>query len=149
SPRPSSCPPGTAMQRARRRGTMAAERSGWRRPRAGAVMLLACAGASPLHADGLPWEVWESPLRLATLDPGDRVLLRSSHCPDGCRYDRSNAGGEDPAQNPYPLRWLYRDGDEAVVLDERGAGAVTRIWLTTGFGTSGCIDPGVRVRFYL
>lgn len=112
-------------------------------------MLLACAGASPLHADGLPWEVWESPLRLATLDPGDRVLLRSSHCPDGCRYDRSNAGGEDPAQNPYPLRWLYRDGDEAVVLDERGAGAVTRIWLTTGFGTSGCIDPGVRVRFYL
>jgi hypothetical protein len=96
----------------------------------------------------LPWEIWESPSRLATLDPADSVLERSSHCLDGCRYDRSNRGPEAPADNPYPLRWLYRDGDEAVVFDERGPGAVTRIWMTAGFGASSCIDPAIRVRFY-
>ncbi len=99
-------------------------------------------------ATGLPWEIWESPSRLATLDATDAVLERSSHCLDGCRYDRSNPGPEDPADNPYPLRWLYRDGEEAVVFDERGPGAVTRIWMTTGFGVSSCIDPAIRVRFY-
>ncbi len=76
------------------------------------------------------------------------MLERSSHCLDGCRYDRSNRGPEDPADNPYPLRWLYRDGSEAIVFDERGPGAVTRIWMTTGFGASSCIDPAIRVRFY-
>ena len=101
------------------------------------------------QATGLPWEIWESPARLATLDAGDSVLLRSSHCLDGCRYDRSNQGPENPAENPYPLRWLYRDGEEAVVFDERGPGAVTRFWLTTGFGVSSCIDPAIRVHFYL
>ena len=77
------------------------------------------------------------------------MLERSSHCLDGCRYDRSNPGPENPADNPYPLRWLYRDGDEAVLFDERGPGAITRFWLTTGFGASTCIDPAIRVRFYL
>jgi hypothetical protein len=106
-----------------------------------------CLGGS-VHASGLPWEIWESPARLAAIDSGDVVLERSSHCLDGCRYDRSNPGAEDPAANPYPLRWLYRDGEEAVVFDERGPGAVTRIWMTTGFGASTCIDPAIRVRFY-
>lgn len=111
---------------------------------------LSAASVAPVAAaTGLPWEIWESPSRLATLDPADVVLERSSHCLDGCRYDRSNPGPEDPAANPYPLRWLYRDADEAVVFDERGPGAVTRIWMTTGFGTSTCIDPAIRVRFYL
>lgn len=128
---------------------MTAERFARCRARARASMLLACAWPVLAHAAGLPWEPWESPARLARLDPGDRVLQRSSHCLDGCRYDRSNAGIEAPALNPYPLRWLYRDGDEVVVFDERGAGAVTRIWLTAGFGVSSCIDPAVRVRFYL
>ena len=126
---------------------MAAERRASRRACACVASLLA--GAAPASAAGLPWEIWESPSRLALLDPGDRVLLRSSHCLDGCRYDRSNAGAEEAAANPHPLRWLYRDGDEDVVFDERGAGAVTRIWVTTGFGTSSCIDPAVRVRFYV
>lgn len=126
---------------------MTAEHHAWRHACAGAALLLAC--AAPASAAGLPWEIWESPSRLALLDPGDRVLLRSSHCLDGCRYDRSNAGVEDPASNPHPLRWLYRDGDEDVLFDERGAGAITRIWATTGFGTSSCIDPAVRVRFYV
>ncbi|MEO7431036.1 MAG: DUF2961 domain-containing protein [Dokdonella sp.] len=99
------------------------------------------------RATGLPWEIWESPARLATLDPTDIVLQQSSHCLDGCRYDRSNAGAE--SGNAYPERWLYSEGDEAIVFDERGPGAITRVWMTTGFGTATCIDPAVRVRFYV
>ncbi|MEO5626889.1 MAG: DUF2961 domain-containing protein [Dokdonella sp.] len=108
---------------------------------------IACVAAGDLGATGLPWEIWESPATLAVIDAGDSVLERSSHCLDGCRYDRSNAGAE--SGNAFPERWLYRDGTEVVVFDERGPGAVTRLWLTTGFGTSTCIDPGVRVRFYV
>ncbi|HEY0179689.1 MAG TPA: DUF2961 domain-containing protein [Dokdonella sp.] len=102
---------------------------------------------APACAQELPWEIWQSPARLAKLDPADIVLERSSHCLDGCRYDRSNPGGEN--DNAYPERWLYRDGDEVVVFDERGPGALTRIWLTTGYGAATCIDPQTRVRFYL
>ena len=102
--------------------------------------------ASVAGANGLPWEIWVAPARIAGVDARDRVLERSSHCPGGCRYDRSNAGSESATGNPYPLRWLYRDGDEAVLLDQRGPGALTRLWLTTGFGTSTCIDPAVRIR---
>jgi hypothetical protein len=98
------------------------------------VVLLAIVLATPARAAGLPWEIWESPSRLAVLDAADVVLERSSHCLDGCRYDRSNQGPENPTENPYPLRWLYRNGEEAVVFDERGPGAVTRFWVTTGFG---------------
>lgn len=111
------------------------------------VAAFACVAARFGDAAGLPWEIWESPARIAVLDASDSVLERSSHCLDGCRYDRSNAGSE--AINPFPERWLYREGAEVVLFDERGPGAVTRIWLTTGFGTSTCIDPAVRVRFYV
>jgi hypothetical protein len=111
------------------------------------LCVLLCASAST-RANGLPWEIWESPSRIATLDAGDVVLERSSHCLDGCRYDRSNAGAESPADNPYPLRWIYRDGDEDILFDEPGPGAITRLWMTTGFGVSTCIDPAIRARFY-
>jgi hypothetical protein len=112
------------------------------------VILIGTLSTQMLHAAGLPWEIWESPARIATLDAGNRVLQRSSHCLDGCRYDRSNAGPADQ-DNFWPARWLYREGDEAIVFDDRGPGALTRIWMTTGFGTSTCIDPGTRVRFYV
>lgn len=105
--------------------------------------------AVAVRANGLPWEIWETPARIAELDARDRVLERSSHCTDGCRYDRSNAGSEGAIGNPYPLRWLYRDGDEAVLLDESGPGALTRLWLTTGFGTATCIDPAIRIRLHI
>ena len=104
--------------------------------------------ALPTQATGLPWEIWESPARLAQLDPADLVMEHSSHCPQGCRYDRSNAGSEDPLDNPTPLRWLYRDGDQVVLFDERGPGALTRIWMTSGYGLSTCIDPSIRVFFH-
>lgn len=96
-----------------------------------------------------PWQVWTSPQSLAALDPGDQVLEVSSRCPDGCRYDRSNAGPEASADNPFPLRWIYQDGAEAVIFDQRGAGVVTRFWLTSGDGAARCLDPAMRVRVYL
>jgi hypothetical protein len=114
---------------------------------------IACAipgvGISPVMATGLPWEIWESPARLASLDAANQVIEQSSHCPQGCRYDRSNAGSENPLDNPTPQRWLYRVGDEVVLFDERGPGALTRLWMTTGFGVSSCFDPSVRIRFYI
>ncbi|HET9032200.1 MAG TPA: DUF2961 domain-containing protein [Dokdonella sp.] len=113
-----------------------------------ACTILSVAGM-PVMAAGLPWEIWESPARLASLDVADLVIEQSSHCPQGCRYDRSNAGPENPLDNPTPQRWLYRDGEDVVLFDERGPGALTRIWMTTGFGSSSCIDPAVRIRFNL
>ncbi|MEO8459384.1 MAG: DUF2961 domain-containing protein [Dokdonella sp.] len=105
--------------------------------------------ATATHATSLPWEIWKSPDRLAILDGADSVLETSSHCLDGCRYDRSNPGSEPIAANPFPLRWLYRDGAEAILFDERGPGAVTRLWMTTGFGVSSCIDPAIRLHVYV
>ena len=113
-----------------------------------AVLASLAASVPPGQAKGLPWEIWESPSRLASLDAGDLVIEQSSHCPQGCRYDRSNAGFENPLDNPTPMRWIYRDDDEVVLFDERGAGVLTRIWMTTGFGMSTCIDPSIRVHFY-
>lgn len=120
-------------------------RRGWSRKIFCACLAIA---APSIEAAGLPWEIWESPARLASLDPADSVIEQSSHCPQGCRYDRSNPGPEDPLDNPTPLRWLYRDGDEVVLFDERGPGALTRLWMTTGFGVSSCIDPSTRIHFY-
>jgi len=104
-------------------------------------------GSAP--AGAAPWEIWSSPYALARLDARDQVIEHSSHCPGGCRYDRDGAGPESPAANPYPSRWLYREGGELTVFDEPGPGALTRLWMTTGYGTSRCIDPAIRVRFYL
>jgi|GEM_PF-922085 len=120
-----------------------------RRHRRAWLFFLACAGFGLARADSLPWQVWASPDVLARLDANDLIVETSSRCPGGCRYDRSNPGAESAADNPYPLRWLYADGDEVVLLDENGPGALTRLWLTTGFGVSACIDPATRVRFYV
>lgn len=114
-----------------------------------AWFVVALGGFGFARADSLPWQVWNAPEVIARLDANDLVVETSSRCPGGCRYDRSNAGAESAADNPYPLRWLYADGDEVVVLDENGPGALTRLWLTTGFGTSSCIDPATRIRFYV
>jgi hypothetical protein len=83
-------------------------RSGTRWTRTAAMAWL----VGSAQAASLPWEVWESPARFAALDADDIVVEHSSHCPDGCRYDRSNQGPESLLDNPYPQRWLYRDGAE-------------------------------------
>ena len=87
-----------------------------------------------------PWEIWGDLHRLALIHPGDQVLLRGSHCPSGCRYDRHSAGD---------WRYIRVDGDEGVIFEEAGAGAITRIWMTMGAGMSQPLEPSVRLRIYL
>lgn len=99
------------------------------------ALLLAGALAAPLPA--APWDVATDLARLAVSAPGDQVLLRSSHCLSGCRYDRSEGGD---------TRFLRIEGDEQVVFEETGAGAIVRIWMTHALGEGLPRDPGLRLR---
>ena len=66
----------------------------------------------------LPWEVWNDLRRVAVIPGGDQVALRSSHCLSGCGLDRHSEGDE---------RFIRLDGEEGVIFEERGPGAVVRI----------------------
>jgi hypothetical protein len=89
----------------------------------------------------LPWEVWKDLMVLTRMTPGHQVLLRSSASPTGSRYDR---------HAPDDSRFLRVEGDEGVIFDEPGAGAITRIWMTQGEqGVSRDFDPQVRIRIRL
>ncbi len=96
--------------------------------------------AGSARAAGLPWEIWEDLYRFPEVPLGDQVLLRSSHCPTGCRFDRHSDGDR---------RYISVDGDEGVIFEEAGAGAVTRIWMTMGFGISEPLTPDARIRVYV
>src|SRR6185295_3544939 len=92
-----------------------------------------------LWGAGLPKPPWEScldPRELPRLPPGDQVLLRSSHCPSGCRFDRTSDGAP---------RCRRIDNGEAAIFEEAGAGAVVRIWMTQGSGVSEPLDPTIRL----
>lgn len=107
------------------------------------LALLVLAGiltGAALAAEPPPWETWHDLHRLPELHAGDQALLRSSRCPDGCRFDRHSSGD---------WRYVYVDGEEGVIFDEAGAGAITRIWMTMGAGTSDPLDPDVRLRIYV
>jgi hypothetical protein len=85
-----------------------------------------------------PWEVWRDLTTLAALPEGDTVVMRSSYCPSGCAHDRHSAGDG---------RFLRVIGDEGVIFEETGPGAITRIWLTQGdSGISLPLDPEVWIR---
>jgi D-arabinan exo alpha-(1,3)/(1,5)-arabinofuranosidase (non-reducing end) len=99
------------------------------------ALLLAGALTAPVPAP--PWDVSTDLARLAVTVPGDQVLLRSSHCLSGCRYDRSEGGD---------TRFLRIEGDEQVVFEEPGAGAIVRIWMTHALGEGLPRDPGLRLR---
>jgi hypothetical protein len=99
------------------------------------VLLLAGALTAPVPLP--PWEVAGDLARLAVTAPGHQVLLRSSHCLSGCRYDRSEGGD---------TRFLRVEGDEQVVFEEPGAGAIVRIWMTHALGGGLPPDPGLRLR---
>jgi hypothetical protein len=108
--------------------------------RALVLAVLGAAAATPALAQGPPWEVFGDLARLAEIAPGDQGLLRSSHCPSGCQYDRHSAGD---------WRYVRVDGDEGVVFEETGPGALTRIWMTMGDGASEPLDPSIRIRIYV
>ena len=98
---------------------------------------LLLAGALTAPAPVPPWDVSTDLARLAVTVPGDQVLLRSSHCLSGCRYDRSEGGD---------TRFLRLEGDEQVVFEEPGAGAIVRIWMTHALGEGLPRDPALRLR---
>ena len=106
-----------------------------------AALLLAggvAAGEDPPPAAAPALEVWRDLALLAVIPHGDRVVMRSSHCPDGCALDRHSAGDS---------RFLRSDGDEGVLFEAEGPGAITRIWLTQGDeGVSRPLDPEVWIR---
>ncbi|MCP3962001.1 MAG: DUF2961 domain-containing protein [bacterium] len=104
------------------------------------LLLGSLVSASAIHAQAPPWETWQDLRRLSELHPGHQALLRSSHCPDGCRFDRHSAGD---------WRYVYVDGEEGVIFEEAGAGAITRIWMTTGSGISEPLDPAIQLRVYV
>jgi len=86
----------------------------------------------------LPWEWWRDLATIATVPVGDRVVMQSSHCPTGCRYDRHSEGDS---------RFLRTRADgEGVIFEAEGAGAVTRIWMVMGVRSSGALDASVRIR---
>jgi hypothetical protein len=99
------------------------------------ALLLAGALTAPVATP--PWDVAGDLARLAVATPGQQVLLRSSHCLSGCRYDRSEGGD---------TRFLRVEGDEQVVFEEAGAGAIVRIWMTHALGAGLPPDPGLRLR---
>lgn len=103
----------------------------------GLTHLLAATPAEPPAP--LPWEIWRDLRSLAVIDPSDRVAMRSSHCPTGCWSDKH--APDDP-------RFLRMIGDEGVIFEESGPGAITRIWMTSGDAVSAPLDPEVRIRFY-
>ena len=106
---------------------------------AGAV-LQGCTSAAPTAGPPLPWEIWNDLHLLPKIEPGNEVLLQSSYCPSGCRYDRHSKDD---------WRYLRLDGDEGVIFEEEGAGAITRIWMTTGHGISSPLPESVRLRVYI
>jgi hypothetical protein len=98
----------------------------------------AAVSADPLPPASPALEVWRDLALLSVIPHGDRVVMRSSHCPDGCAFDRHSAGDS---------RFLRSDGDEGILFEAEGPGAITRIWLTQGDeGVSRPLDPEVWIR---
>ncbi len=88
----------------------------------------------------VPWDYWSDLSQLADLETTAQSGLRSSYCPDGCRFDR---------HSPTSSRFLRLEGDEGVLFESEGPGVITRIWMTSGEGVSQPLDPGATIRIYL
>ncbi len=101
----------------------------WRRVGASVIAALVAvtgwAGDPPDPPDPLPWEIWRDLGEIARLRLDHQVVMRSSRCPDGCAYDRHSDGDS---------RFIRTIGDEGVIFESEGAGAITRIWMTQGDG---------------
>ena len=104
-----------------------------------AVVCSLLLSVATVHAEEplLPWEVWKDPGIVARVPSGVRTIVSSSHCPEGCRFDRHSA--EEP-------RFIRTIGEEGVIFEAEGAGAVTRIWMTQGDVVSRDLDAQIRIR---
>jgi hypothetical protein len=111
------------------------------------VIAAAAAVASASEASP-PWQVWSDLADLPRLGGDYGSHLVSSYCLDGCRYDRSSL---DPGRGGQRFVRIEStaEGEQGVLLDQPGAGAVTRIWMTTGDGVSQPLPSDVRLRIYL
>ncbi|MBO9663152.1 DUF2961 domain-containing protein [Dokdonella sp.] len=111
----------------------------------GVAALLAFAAAA--RAGDLPWETWNDLGDVARVGGDYGSYLASSYCLDGCRYDRTSV---DPGRGgPRFVRIeSTAEGEQGVIFDQPGAGAVTRVWMTTGDGVSQPLPSDVRLRIY-
>lgn len=112
-----------------------------------------------VHAQSpMPWRVWDHPLSMTRIAGDDLVVQRSSASTDPCHYD---ANGQvvpgtgldcryDHLYRPAGRhRYLYARDNELVLLDEPGAGVLSRIWMTTGNGYSVDFPDDLRLRVRL
>lgn len=108
-------------------------------------MLLAAAAAAA--AAPLPWETWNDLSSLARVGGDYGSYLASSYCLDGCRFDRTSV---DPGRGGQRFVRIEStaEGEQGVIFDQPGAGAVTRLWMTTGEGVSQPLPSDVRIRVY-
>lgn len=118
---------------------LAAGATRWRSLAVPALLAAAAAAAAGEPAAVPPaWEPWRDLAALAVIPHGDRVVMRSSHCPGGCALDRHSADDS---------RFLRSDGDEGVLFEADGPGVITRIWMTQGDdGVSRPLDPELWIR---
>ena len=104
-----------------------------------ALVVVTASAADP--PEPLPWEVWNDLGEIARLRLDHQVIMRSSRCPDGCAYDRHSDGDG---------RFIRTIGDEGVIFEHEGAGAITRMWMTQGDGgISHALDEDIRLRLTL
>lgn len=110
-----------------------------------ALAALAVSTAAPAAA--LPWENWQDLAALARVGGDYGSYLASSYCLDGCRYDRTSV---DPGRGGQRFVRIEStaEGAQGVIFDQPGAGAVTRLWMTTGDGVSQPLPSDVRIRLY-
>ena len=113
----------------------------------GGWLLFACIAAAASPPEALPWETWADLRSVALVGGHYGNYLASSYCLDGCRYDRSSLDPGKGSQRFIRIEPTV-DGDQGVIFEQPGAGAVTRIWMTTGDGVSQPLPSGVRIRVY-
>lgn len=127
----------------------------------GRLVLVVLAGVLPAVAQALdgspPWRIWADPLALAIDRDDHAVVLRSSFSPEPCVYDAAGRVLPGHLDCRYdhlyrPLarhRYLRQQGSELVLAEEAGAGALVRVWMTTGDGFSGDFPADLRLRIRL
>lgn len=128
---------------------------------AGRLVPALLAGLLPAvaQAQGAPpsWRIWSDPLALAMHRDDHAVVLRSSFSPEPCGYDAAGQVVPGRLDCRYdhlyrPLarhRYLREEGQELVLAEEAGAGALVRAWMTTGDGFSSDFPAELRLRLRL